>query len=734
MERIIIRRRRVREHQLPTTSDTHLPSFRPPCSSWVAKPATHLSACLCIAKSINNFNPKGWRPSVKALGLGVCSLQGSAFDRNQVLTIPWSHRTDGKPGLDHAEGPVHPAISQISRRVFEVMMRDIPGYAWPDIGMEVSSLDDVCGHNDKENGCSTGSWFGDEEADSDLVLEKDDKCSTKPFEFCKRRMSVAVERETFLDVVCGVLAEYKYVGPTQRTDFILACRIRERKESVTVLLCGASGCGKSSLSSLLAVMEMEQHLGNSLVSVRGSRLGITTVISTDSIRHMMRSFVDEEQNPLLWASTYQAGEYLDPMAVAEAKAKKKMKNVAHVFNPIMDNEVSDEAAFEKSGGVSLSTSELISAKQMVIEGFKAQSKMVISSLDRLIAAWEERKESVVVEGVHLSLNFVTNEDKHLERFAVRAKYMALDPIKNKYVKYIRNIRTIQEYLCKQADKHWVPKINNTNADRNEEYRNRCAANSLSSKRMFQLIKRKGSSRHLMALINTDGSVEKAWPLNTDHGNGISMYGRLLISKAETINLQFGHYGLSAWSSDIGGSSQILSADDLSTDGAESGSRYNEPIGEKKAPAKEDLAYATWDAENSMLTIKLGEIRRGEDNVTKYFNSLKRLLQDLDMFNDYEWKSTEDCNHNRKMVEDHHIYKFLTGLNIEFDEVRGRIIGCQTLPPIGDVFAEVRREESRRNVMLGKKGVAAPVENSAMIASDASAKKVFKQRQNEKSRV
>lgn len=243
--------------------------------------------------------------------------------------------------------------------------------------------------------------------------------------------------------------------------------------------------------------------------------------------------------------------------------------------------MSDEAAFEKSGGVSLSTSELISAKQMVIEGFKAQSKMVISSLDRLIAAWEEQKESVVVEGVHLSLNFVmelmkkhpsvipfliyiANEDKHWERFAVRAKYMALDPIKNKYVKYIRNIRTIQEHLCKWADKHLVPKINNTNADRSvtiihatvlsclrrrksgeclynpttdtvplidEEYRNQCATNSLSSKRMFQLIKRKRSSRHLMALINTDGSVEKAWPLNTDHGNGISMYGRSLISKA-----------------------------------------------------------------------------------------------------------------------------------------------------------------------------------------------------------
>ena len=61
--------------------------------------------------------------------------------------------------------------------------------------------------------------------------------------------------------------------------------------------------------------------------------------------------------------------------------------------------------------------------------------------------------------------YISNEDKHLERFAVRAKYMTLDPAKNKYVKYIRNIRAIQEYLCKRADKSLVPKINNTNVDK-----------------------------------------------------------------------------------------------------------------------------------------------------------------------------------------------------------------------------------------------------------------------------
>ena len=122
-------------------------------------------------------------------------------------------------------------------------------------------------------------------------------------------------------------------------------------------------------------------------------------------------------------------------------------------------------------------------------------------------------------------------------------------------------------------------------------------------------------------------------------------------------------------------------------------------GEKKAPAPEDPTYATWDAENSMvmtwlvnsmdedissnymcystakelsdhmnqmysdlgnqsqvyeLTLKLGEIRQGEDSVTKYFNSLKCLWQDLDLFNDYECKSNKDATHNKRTIEAHRI--------------------------------------------------------------------------------
>ena len=74
----------------------------------------------------------------------------------------------------------------------------------------------------------------------------------------------------------------------------------------------------------------------------------------------------------------------------------------------------------------------------LLQGYKAQSEMVIDSLETLIRNCAARHESLVCEGVHLSLNFVvqlmqrnptvvpflvyiSNEDKHKERFAVSSQ-------------------------------------------------------------------------------------------------------------------------------------------------------------------------------------------------------------------------------------------------------------------------------------------------------------------------
>ena len=71
------------------------------------------------------------------------------------------------------------------------------------------------------------------------------------------------------------------------------------------MLGGPSGTGKSTLASLLA-----------------SRLGISSVLSTDSVRHIMRNFMLKEENEVLFASTYEAGNALpqpeDPDIEAES--------------------------------------------------------------------------------------------------------------------------------------------------------------------------------------------------------------------------------------------------------------------------------------------------------------------------------------------------------------------------------------------------------------------------------
>jgi hypothetical protein len=157
-----------------------------------------------------------------------------------------------------------------------------------------------------------------------------------------------------------------------------------------------------------------------------------------------------------------------------------------------------------------------------VKGYKGQSELVMAHLARLLESCEARGESAIVEGVHLNLSLVlplmarhravvpflitirrahahtharsharlrstfslqtracssrlrwlplprctlSNETKHRERFAVRAKYLSLSPEANRYIKYFRPIRAIQDYLAVRAARFLVPRVNNTNVDR-----------------------------------------------------------------------------------------------------------------------------------------------------------------------------------------------------------------------------------------------------------------------------
>ncbi|CAM6000986.1 unnamed protein product [Sphagnum balticum] len=108
--------------------------------------------------------------------------------------------------------------------------------------------------------------------------------------------------------------------------------------------------------------------------------------------------------------------------------------------------------------------------------------------------------------------YIANDEKHMERFAVCAKYMTLDPMKTNMFKYICNIQTIQVYL-------------------------------------FDAM---GSSHNMMAIVHMDGTVAKAWPLSplqvekqpvasifAVRAVGTPLAGPLSIARSQLANLDFG---------------------------------------------------------------------------------------------------------------------------------------------------------------------------------------------------
>jgi len=72
---------------------------------------------------------------------------------------------------------------------------------------------------------------------------------------------------------------------------------------------------------------------------------------------------------------------------------------------------------------------------------------------------------------------------------------------------------------------------------------------------------------------------------------------------------------------------------------------------------------------------------------------------MDLFYTVSWECLADSTRCNKIVEKNCVFDFFYGLNSDLDEVCGRILGTKPLPTLREVFAEVRREESRRKVML-----------------------------------
>lgn len=235
---------------------------------------------------------------------------------------------------------------------------------------------------------------------------------------------LSMRKSTFEQILKHIFLKYEYDNPQCIRDFHNATQLVDHRTNLIILLGGSSGTGKSTLASLVA-----------------SRLGIPTVLSTDSIRHIMRNFMSREENPILFCSTYETAKFVpeDP------------------DNPLPE-------------------------KKRVLAGFHQQCQYVHPHLMNVIDKLVGQNDNVVIEGVHLTVDFlmsvmkkypfcipfvvhIKNKEKHKERFAVRSKHMTLEPRYNKYISCFNNIRVIHKHFVKKAEKRLIPRVDNSNVDK-----------------------------------------------------------------------------------------------------------------------------------------------------------------------------------------------------------------------------------------------------------------------------
>ena len=189
---------------------------------------------------------------------------------------------------------------------------------------------------------------------------------------------------------------------------------------LVLLLGGSTGSGKSSLATEVA-----------------HRLDITRILSTDSVRHVMRAMISDKLLPSIHRSSFEVWRDVQMPAVPglDPRLVAFLDQVRHVS-------VALEAVLERSMQENLS---------MILEGVH----LVPGLFDRF--ARDPR-----LQFVHLVVH-VQDEDEHRARFMSRAHGTAGRPGR-RYLDNFDSIRAIQSYLVQQAGVAGTLCVENSNFD------------------------------------------------------------------------------------------------------------------------------------------------------------------------------------------------------------------------------------------------------------------------------
>jgi len=208
-------------------------------------------------------------------------------------------------------------------------------------------------------------------------------------------------------------------GEPYANRYLLWRRLKEPGKPLIILLGGTAGTGKSTLAVELA-----------------HRLGITRVISTDSVREVMRIMFSPELMPTIHKSSFNAWEAYD-----------------------LPTTVQDD---------------------IVISAFMEQALRILAGIYALMDRALDEKISMIIDGVHIVPGFmkmdygesamvcnmvITTEDEaiHRERFEIRGQEASTRGAE-KYLDNFDAIRKIQDFIVMQAHRCDVPVFDSKNFD------------------------------------------------------------------------------------------------------------------------------------------------------------------------------------------------------------------------------------------------------------------------------
>lgn len=221
------------------------------------------------------------------------------------------------------------------------------------------------------------------------------------------------------DMAANLLAT---IDPVHAGTYLKWQAVEELDRPLIVLIGGATGVGKSTIATQLAV-----------------RLGITRVISTDAIREVLRGAFSRELMPALHVSSFDADTAL------------RVRSISSPADRLIVG-FQDQVLAVSVGIKALIARAVEEGTDIIVEGAHA--------VPGFLEGWEEEFAQAVLVPVVIA---VSDAETHRTHFQLRGSEAHGRP-RDRYLSHFDKIRALQAYICKQAERTGTPVVENVDLD------------------------------------------------------------------------------------------------------------------------------------------------------------------------------------------------------------------------------------------------------------------------------